>query len=133
MNYVVSRLYHCPCAFNYAKNVVLDMKITSSDLMIEMFQLLNEDLWYEHFSNNNVFLISCRERSVKVFVFDSCYCFHYYKRRHFVFSNTIACRTHPKGYKIIKSYTCYRRSIKKSKEAFLVFIILKHNEGSEIC
>ena len=69
MSFPVSIIVHV--LLTMQKNVVLDMKITISGLIVEMFQLLDENLWYEQFLNNNVFLISCRERLVKVFVFDS--------------------------------------------------------------
>ena len=109
-----------PC---YAKKVLIDKKITLSGLIMEMFDILSEDYVYEHFVHDNSLLVRCRDHLITCFVFDPSLCLHYYNRRHFVFFNTIGCKTHPKGYKIIKCYVCYRRSLLQVKRGFLCFLI----------
>ena len=123
MNFSVWCLYHCPCASDYANNVFIDMKITVSGLIVKMFNLLGEEYCYELFPNENSLLVTCREHLIKTFVFDPILCLHYYKRRYFVFYNTLACKTHPKVCKIIKCYVCYRRGLLKTKCTFPAFFI----------
>ena len=91
---------------------------------IEILKILDEHKYcYELFSAENSLLISCREYLIKIFVFDLAICIHYYKRRRFVFCNTICCKTHPKDCKIIRCYPRYRKSLIKAKSGFPVFII----------
>ena len=80
---------------------------------------------YEIFPLENSMLVTCREHLIKQFVFDFCTCFHYYKRRHFCFYNTLTCKAHPKGCKIIKCYSSYRRSLKELQNPFPDYIISK--------
>ena len=123
MNFPVWKLYHCSRYSDYAKTVFIDLKIKLSGLIVEMFNVLGEDYCYELFVQENPLLVTCREHLIKSFAFGPLRCLHYCKRRHFVFHNTIGCKTHPKCCKIIKCCVCYRRSLLETKRAFPYFMI----------
>ena len=87
-----------------------------------MFKLLEEGFWCEEFYSENSLLLCSRHHQIEVLYLTLFCVYIYYQRRHFVFYNALGCQTHPKGCKIVKCYICYRKSIKKIKSAFPVYI-----------
>ena len=124
MNFTVWHLYHCPCATDYALNVFINMNITISGLIMSLSELSNEDFCYEMFPYENSLLIACKKDLIASFVLDPYACFHYCKRRHFSFISEYIT-IYPKGSKVIKCHTCFKKSLKKIVTSFPVFIKYK--------
>ena len=53
------------------------MKITVSGLIIQIFDLLDEDYCYEEFYTERCLLVTCRNHLIDAFVFDPILCLHY--------------------------------------------------------
>ena len=99
--------------------LVFDMKITVFGFIIQMSEWLDLDYCYEEFYPDNYLLVTCKNHLMDAFVFDPFLCLHYYI---LFFYNALGCKFHPRGYKIVKCYICYRRCVKEINAEFSLFI-----------
>ena len=98
------RLFHCPCIPSCAENV-----FTVSRFIILILELLDEDYCYEELYTECSLLVTCKKHLTDAFVFDPFLWLHYYKRKHFIFYNTLGSKAHLQGCKIVTCYVCYRK------------------------